>query len=74
VSTDSWLWLGRRRVRLPALLNARVELTERWEGDHQRVSVALRHPLLGEIFAYRGTFGYHYVNDEGAAEASLPNN
>lgn len=74
VSTDSWLWLGRRRVRLPALLNARVELTERWEGDHQRVSVALRHPLLGEIFVYRGTFGYSWVNDEGAAEASLPNN
>mgnify|MGYP001557194075 CR=1 FL=1 len=73
VSTGVWLWFGSRRVRLPALLSARVMLTERWEDDHQRVSVALRHPLLGEIFAYRGTFDYRWVKDGRPAEAGLPN-
>lgn len=79
VSTGAWLrfgarsWFGSRRVRLPALLSARVVLTERWEGDHQRVSVALRHPLLGEVFVYRGTFAYRWVNDGRPAEAGPPN-
>jgi hypothetical protein len=63
VSTGAWLWFGSRRVRLPALLSARVVLTEKWEDDHQRVSVSLRHPLLGEIFVYRGTFGYQWIGD-----------
>ena len=72
VSIGAWLWFGSRRVRLPALLSARVVLTEQWEDDHQRVSVALRHPLLGEIFVYRGMFDYRWVNDGGPAEAGLP--
>ena len=72
VSTGAWLWFGSRRVRLPALLSARVVLTEQWEDDHQRVSVALRHPLLGEVFVYRGMFDYRWVNDGRPAEADLP--
>lgn len=63
VSTGAWLWFGSRRVRMHALLSARVVLTEQWEDGHQRVSVSLRHPLLGEIFAYRGTFDYGWVED-----------
>jgi hypothetical protein len=73
VSTGTWLWFGSSRVRLPALLSARVVLTEQWENDHQRVSVSLRHPLLGEVFVYRGTFDYRWVNDERPAEAGPSN-
>jgi hypothetical protein len=72
VSTGTWLWFGSSRVRLPALLSARVVLTEQWQDDHQRVSVSLRHPLLGEVFVYRGTFDYRWVNDGRPAEAGLP--
>jgi Domain of unknown function (DUF4166) len=58
------VWLRIARLRLPVSLGARLTLNERWEQDHQRVSVALRHPLLGEFFAYRGTFTYSWVRDE----------
>jgi len=79
VSTGAWLWFGARlwfgsrRLRLPSLLSARVVLTEQREDDHQRVSVSLRHPLLGEVFVYRGTFVYRWVNDGRPAEAGPPN-
>lgn len=67
-SSGAWLHLGagkrRLRVKLPTVLSARVVLTERWELDHQRVSVTLTNPILGEIFTYRGTFTYDWVRDE----------
>ncbi|MBC7518366.1 MAG: DUF4166 domain-containing protein [Microbacteriaceae bacterium] len=67
-SSGSWLRLslGKRlfRFKLPTVLGARVVLTERWELDHQRVSVTLTNPILGEIFTYRGTFTYDWVRDE----------
>ena len=68
ISSGSWLRLGigsrRFRLKLPTVFGARVVLTERWELDHQRVSVTLTNPLLGEIFTYRGTFTYDWVRDE----------
>jgi hypothetical protein len=73
VSTGARVWFGQRRVRLPALFSARVELTEAWGNGRQRVSVLLRHPLLGELFVYRGAFEYRWVNDERPAEAGLSN-
>ena len=59
-SDRAWLHLRGLRLPLPALLSARVALTEAWAGDTQRVDVRLRHPLLGEIFSYAGTFSYRY--------------
>jgi hypothetical protein len=55
-----WLHLRGARVPLPALLSARVRLTESWDGSAQRVDVQMRHPLFGLVFEYRGTFGYAY--------------
>ena len=59
-SDRAWLHLLGLRLPLPALLSARVALTEAWDGDVQRVDVRMRHPLLGEVFVYSGTFGYRY--------------
>ena len=59
-SDRAWLHLLGLRLPLPALLSARVALTEAWTGDTQRVDVRMRHPLLGEIFSYEGTFAYRY--------------
>jgi hypothetical protein len=59
-SDRAWLHLLGLRLPLPELLSARVELTEAWAGDRQRVDVRMRHPLLGEIFSYAGTFAYRY--------------
>ena len=60
LSDRAWLHLRGLRLPLPALLSARVVLDERWVDGHQRVDVRMRHPLLGEIFRYTGTFDYHY--------------
>ena len=60
VSDRAWLHLRGLRLPLPALLSARVVLFESWDDGHQRVDVRMRHPLLGEIFRYSGTFDYHY--------------
>ena len=60
LSDRAWLHLRGLRLPLPALLSARVVLDERWIDGHQRVDVRMRHPLLGEIFRYTGTFDYHY--------------
>jgi hypothetical protein len=59
-SDRAWLHLGAVRVPLPALLSARVRLTESWAGAVQRVDVQMRHPLLGLVFEYRGAFTYAY--------------
>ena len=60
LSDRAWLHLRGLRLPLPALLSARVDLDERWVDGHQRVDVRMRHPLLGEIFRYTGTFTYRY--------------
>ena len=60
LSDRAWLHLRGLRLPLPALLSARVLLDESWVDGHQRVDVRMRHPLLGEIFRYSGTFDYHY--------------
>ena len=60
VSDRAWLHVRALRLPLPALLAARVLLTESWVDDHQRVDVSLRHPLFGEIFRYAGHFDHHY--------------
>jgi hypothetical protein len=60
VSDAAWLHLRALRLPLPALLSARVTLDERWVDGMQRVDVRLRHPLLGEVFRYSGTFTYGY--------------
>jgi hypothetical protein len=57
-STRAWLHLRGARLRLPALLSARVQLRERWAGSSQRVDVRMLHPLLGLVFEYSGTFTY----------------
>lgn len=51
-----WLHLGPVRVPLPNV--ARITLTERTLDAGQHVDVALRTPLVGEWFVYRGAFTY----------------
>jgi hypothetical protein len=60
LSDGVWLHLAGLRLPLPALLAARVVLDESWVDGRQRVDVRMRHPLLGEVFRYAGTFDYHY--------------
>jgi hypothetical protein len=60
-STGVWLHLRGLRVPVPPLLSARVELVESWGDDRQRVDVRMVHPLLGEVFRYRGGFDYAYA-------------
>jgi hypothetical protein len=57
-SDRAWLHLGPVRLWLPALLSASVDLTEQWDGDAQRVTVRMRHPLFGTVFEYGGRFAY----------------
>jgi hypothetical protein len=59
-SDRAWLHLRGLRLPLPALLSARVLLTESWTDGSQRVDVRLRHPILGELFRYSGAFAYGY--------------
>lgn len=63
VSTGVWLRSHGRRMRLPRLLAVRVAISERIDEGRHRVEVTLWHPLLGEVFAYRGTVDYAYVAD-----------
>ncbi|MET0304463.1 MAG: DUF4166 domain-containing protein [Microbacteriaceae bacterium] len=58
LSERLWLRVAALRVPLPRI--ARVTLTERTDGDRQRVDVRIHLPLLGEVFVYRGTFTYDY--------------
>jgi hypothetical protein len=51
-----WLHLGPVRIPLPNV--ARIALTERTLDAGQHVDVALRTPLVGEWFTYRGAFTY----------------
>ncbi|WP_213815947.1 DUF4166 domain-containing protein [Glaciihabitans sp. dw_435] len=70
-SDGVWLHLRRLRLPVPAVLSARVTLTECWDGDAQHVSVRMRNPLLGEIFEYRGSFTFrHALTDEDATNRS----
>ncbi|WP_411698665.1 DUF4166 domain-containing protein [Conyzicola sp.] len=57
-SDATWLHLRGLRLPLPALLSARVVLNESRADGRQRVDVRMRHPLVGEIFRYAGTFTY----------------
>lgn len=56
--TTTRLWLHLGPVRLPLPNVARIALTERTLDDGQHVDVALRSPLVGEWFVYRGSFTY----------------
>jgi len=60
VSDKTWLHLWGLRVPIPALFSARVIITERWDGDAQRVDAKLRNPLFGVVFRYGGRFSYGY--------------
>jgi hypothetical protein len=59
-SVGTWFWLGRMRIPVPRILSARVDLTERWDSEtaSQCVDVTLTHPVLGQVFEYRGSFVY----------------
>jgi hypothetical protein len=58
--TATTLRLGRRRVRIPALIAPTVTLTERFDDaeDRQHVSVVIAVPGLGRIYEYAGSFEY----------------
>lgn len=56
-----WLRVLGLRIPLPGALSARVDLTERWDGDAQHVDVRLDNPVLGRVFEYRGRFEYRYA-------------
>ena len=56
--TTTRLWLHLGAVRLPLPNVARIALTERTLDAGQHVDVALRSPLLGVWFEYRGAFTY----------------
>lgn len=59
-STRVGVQLRRQILWLPRVLEPRVTLRE-WfdaEADCQRVSVVVRHPLLGRLYEYAGSFRY----------------
>lgn len=62
--TSRRLALRVRRLRVPLPRLAVVVVEERADPSHperrQRVDVAIRMPVLGEVFAYRGSFEYRW--------------
>jgi hypothetical protein len=59
-TTATTVRIGRRRIRIPAVIAPTVTLTERFDDaeDKQQVSVVLALPLLGRIYEYAGLFEY----------------
>jgi len=64
-ATAITLRLGRRRIRIPALIAPTVTLTERFDdaADRQHVSVVIALPGLGRIYEYAGFFEYAITAD-----------
>jgi hypothetical protein len=54
---------------IPGVLAPKVSLLESFDEEHdrQRVSVVLRHPLLGRLYEYAGWFAYELRPGESSS-------
>jgi len=67
VSRSVGLRWGRLRVRLPRRVAPVVRLRESWDDavGRQRVELTVDVPVVGRVYAYRGTFRYRIEPDAG---------
>lgn len=73
---EQWIALGHRSVPVPRPLRADVDVTERYDDDHDHfgIEVTISNPLIGHAFSYDGWFTVEYENCPSLQREDAPAN